>query len=210
MNYFELLAIVVILCDIALCATGRLRVLIRCAAIQGVALGLMAFTKHFSMETVLLAGATIIIKAVMFPYLLNRALEKSGAEHEPHPYVSYNLSLGVCAVLFGISAWLAGKLGGGELIMSAAFFSVFSGFFVLTARKSAFSQAIGYLVLEGGIYAFGMTLPSGSPAPVELGLLLDIFMAAFIIGLMLYHISREFEHTDMAQIAFLSEAEDYD
>lgn len=210
MNWVELLAVFVILCDIALCATGRLRVLIRAAAAQGIALGLMALARHLSVETVILAGATIGIKAFMFPYLLLRAVDKSGAEHEPKPYISYNLSLGVCAGLFAISALLSAKLGHGEPLLTAAFLSVFSGFFVMTARKSAFAQAIGYLVLEGGIYAFGLTLPTGSPAPVELGLLLDIFMAAFIIGLMLYHISREFEHTDMAKIASLSEAEDYD
>ncbi|MDD4004507.1 MAG: hypothetical protein PHW69_04805 [Elusimicrobiaceae bacterium] len=210
MNPFELLAILVILCDIALCATGRLRVLIRAAAVQGAALGLLPLARHISSETILLVCATIGIKAFLFPYLLLRALEKSGAEREPKPYISYNLSLGICAALFAVSAWLAAALDGGEPLMTAAFFSVFSGFFVMTARKSAFSQAIGYLVLEGGIYAFGMTLPGGSPAPVELGLLLDILMAAFIIGLMLYNISREFAHADMARISFLSEAEDYD
>ncbi|MDD2773949.1 MAG: hypothetical protein PHP45_09690 [Elusimicrobiales bacterium] len=209
MNYFELLAVIVILCDVALCAASRLRAMIRAAAVQGAALGLLAFIKPVTWEIVLLSAATIAIKAVLFPWLLNIAREKSKAD-EPAPYVGYNFSFAICAAMFGVSVWLSHRLDVATTLMAGAFFTVLAGFFVIVSRKSAFSQAIGYLVLEGGVYAFGMAMPNEAPALVELGLLLDVFMAVFIMGIMVYHISREFEHADMAKIAFLSDLEDYD
>ena len=211
MDWIEFLAIIVMLGCVALCATGRLRALIRTAALQGVALGLLAFSKSFSIETVTLAVATIAIKAVLFPYLLNRALEHSSAANEPKPYVSYNMSLAVCAGMLGVAAWLSGRLsGGGDILLTAAFFTVLTGFFILVSRKSAYAQAIGYLVLEGGIYLCAMAMRQASPLLVELGLLLDVLMAVFILGIMIYQISNEFEHADMARLSQLNDAEDYD
>ena len=81
---------------------------------------------------------------------------------------------------------------------------------IIVARRTALAQTVGYLVLEGGIYAFGLLLAHDSPLAVELALLLDIFIAVFIMGIMTYHINREFEHTDMGGIAFLKDTEDYD
>jgi hydrogenase-4 component E len=217
MDFMELLSIIVMLCCVMLCATGRLKSLIRAAATQGAALGLLAFSKSFSVETCALAAATILVKAVVFPYLLNRALEHSPAAqenasalNEPKPYVGYNLSLAVCALMLGLAAWLSARLSSGDLLLTAAFFTILTGFFLLVSRKSAYMQAIGYLVLEGGIYLCAMGLRQASPLLVELGLMLDVLMAVFIMGLMIYQISNEFDHADIARLSNLSDAEDYD
>jgi hydrogenase-4 component E len=60
-------------------------------------------------------------------------------------------------------------------------------------------------VLENGVYAFGTTISSEQPWLVEMGVLLDVFVAVFIMGIMIFHISREFDHIDTHRLARLSD-----
>jgi len=62
------------------------------------------------------------------------------------------------------------------------------------------TQVLGYLVLENGIYVFGASIATIQPVLVELGILLDAFVAVFVMGIAIYHINREFEHTDVDRL----------
>ena len=208
----ELLLILLLLTDIALCSTGRLRVLIRVAAWQGFLLGLLTFGKPFSFHTALLALVTIAIKAIIFPYILSRAVKKSGTLSEPKPYVGYNLSIVICAAMLGLCVLAADRMPPGQWQLGAAtaFFTMFTGLFIIISRKTAFAQVIGYLSLEGGIYAFGLSLAQEMQVEVEMGLLLDVFAAIFIMGIVIYRISSEFDHADVARLDSLNDSEEYD
>jgi len=43
------------------------------------------------------------------------------------------------------------------------------------------------------------------PLLVELGVLLDVFVAVFVMGLLVFHINREFDHIDADQLDALKE-----
>ena len=43
------------------------------------------------------------------------------------------------------------------------------------------------------------------PLLVELGVLLDIFVAVFVMGIIVFHINREFDHIDSDQLSALRE-----
>ena len=59
-----------------------------------------------------------------------------------------------------------------SLIVPVAFFTIMSGLFLIVSRRKALTQVLGYLVLENGIYAFGVALVDKQPLLVELGWLL--------------------------------------
>jgi hydrogenase-4 component E len=65
------------------------------------------------------------------------------------------------------------------------------------------TQALGYLVMENGIYVAGMVLVPDSPLLVELGVLLDVVVGVFLMGIVIFHIHREFDHIDTDQLATL-------
>jgi len=50
--------------------------------------------------------------------------------------------------------------------------------------------------MENGIYAFGLSFAQQEPFLIELGTLLDVFMAVFVMGITIFHINREFNHID--------------
>ena len=91
------------------------------------------------------------------------------------------------------------------LIVPASFSTVFTGFLLLVARFKAITQAIGYLVLENGIFIFGLLLLEAMPFLVEIGVLLDLFVGIFVVSIIIHHINREFASLDTRRLASLKE-----
>jgi hydrogenase-4 component E len=63
----------------------------------------------------------------------------------------------------------------------------------------------GYLILENGIYLFGMLLIRTTPLIVEAGILLDLTVAVFVIGIVVDRIQREFDSLDTRKLTALHE-----
>jgi hydrogenase-4 component E len=61
--------------------------------------------------------------------------------------------------------------------------------------------------MENGIYAFGVALLLDQPVLVELGILLDVFVAVFVMGIAIFHISREFDHIDTRRLSSLADVQ---
>ena len=58
-------------------------------------------------------------------------------------------------------------------------------------------------MLENGVYLFGIGVVRGTPMLVELGVLLDVFVAVFVMGIAIFHINREFDHIDTDRLTVL-------
>ncbi len=71
---------------------------------------------------------------------------------------------------------------------SVALFTLMNGLYIIVSRKKPYAGA-GYLVLENGIYAFGMAVAYHQPLLIELGILLDVFVGVFVMGIAIFHIS---------------------
>jgi hydrogenase-4 component E len=91
------------------------------------------------------------------------------------------------------------------LFVPASIATLMTGFLILTTRKKAISQVIGYLVLENGIFIFGLLLAEAMPFMVEAGALLDLLVGIFVMGIVINHISREFSTVDTSRLQTLRE-----
>lgn len=202
----------VILVDFMLLASSRMSTCIRQVAIQGLLLGLLALAEHAGWgapgRVWLLAVGSIGVKAVFFPWFLRRALRGANVSREIEPFVGYTASILLGVVMLGISLWIGTRLPApgqeaSPLLVPVALFTTLVGLFLIVARRKALTQVLGYLVLENGIYLFGLTLAEDAPLTVELGVLLDAFVAVFIMGIMIYQINREFDHIDADRLTSL-------
>jgi hydrogenase-4 component E len=186
-------------------------VVIRITAAQGVILGLLTLSADvgdLSLYAVGLALASIVIKGVIFPGLLARALREAGSRREVEPFVGYTMSVFAGLAALGVSLWLGARLplptpALSPLVVPLAFFTILSGLFLIVSRRTALTQVQGYLVLENGVYAFGVAMAQEMPLSVELGILLDIFVGVFVMGIIIFHISREFDHIDTDRLTSL-------
>jgi len=211
-EWVEITLVLSALMSMALLATSRLGTCIRLVAAQGAIVGVLPVLlgSQVTMHTAFLAVSTIALKGMVFPRVLQRTLRDGSVRREVEPYCGYGVS-----VLFGLltlaaSFWLSSRLplpGGGEssLIAPISFFNIAIGMFVIVSRHKALTQVLGYLVMENGIYSFGMALAIEQPILVEMGVLLDVFVAVFVMGITIFHISREFDDIDVNRLATLSE-----
>jgi hydrogenase-4 component E len=92
------------------------------------------------------------------------------------------------------------------LLVPAAMFTALTGLFVIVGRRSAIVQALGYLAMENGIAAFGMAIAEQEPLLVEMGTLLDAFVAVFVMGITIFHINREFDSIDAVRLSTLKDS----
>jgi hydrogenase-4 component E len=203
----------VALTNLRLLGASRLGASIRTVAVQGILLGLLALLAHRSALTlpvVVVAVGGMTVKGVVFPWLLFRALRTAEVEREIEPFVGPVASLLAGVAGLGVSFWLAGRLpvpdaGRSSLLVGVALFSILAGLFLIVTRKKAVSQVLGFLVMENGIYTFGVGLVRESPLLVELGVLLDVFVAVFVMGITIFHISREFDHINTHELTNLKD-----
>jgi hydrogenase-4 component E len=212
MSIVPAILVVVLSLNFFVLGTSRLRSVINVSAVQGFALGILAMLvhEHISWETVLVALGAAIIKGLLIPSMLQKAMRDASIRREVEPLVGYATSLVLGAIATGLSLVFAQTLPlapqhQGSLLIPAALSTVLCGFIVLTTRRKAILQVVGYLMLENGIYIMGLTLLEAIPFLVEVGVLLDLFVAIFVMGIIINKISREFSTLDTAKLSALKE-----
>jgi len=193
-------------------ASSRLPSVIRAAALQGMVLGSLPLLleEQFQWLVVVVAGGTIVIKGFVIPSLLRRALRAANIDREVEPLLGFvpSLLLGAAAIIGAAALGSALPLlpeHSKTLLVPGAFATVVSGFILLIARAKAISQVCGYLILENGIYIFGLLLINSTPLLVEAGILLDLTVAVFVIGIIVDRIQREFDTLDTRKLTTLRE-----
>jgi hydrogenase-4 component E len=131
-------------------------------------------------------------------------VRESSARRDAGGFVRPGTSLVIGLGLLGVSFWLGRRLplehAAHVFALSVGFFGLFSGVFLIVARRTALMQALGYLVLENGIYLVGATLVAHTPFLLEVGLLLDVVLAVLVMGATIFRMNRELEHMDTEQL----------
>jgi hydrogenase-4 component E len=204
--------VLVLLANFFVLGTSRLRAIINATALQGVLLGSLAILVHheLSLRPVLVAVGTTIIKAVVIPWMLARAMREAAIRREVEPFIGYIPSLVLGAVGTGLAMLFAGTLPlapqhVGSLLIPTSLSTVITGFILLTTRRKAITQVAGYLVLENGIFIMGLSLIEAIPFFVEVGVLLDLFVAIFVMGIIILQINREFASLDTTRLSSLKD-----
>ena len=193
-------------------ASSRLPSVIRAAAFQGMVLGVLPLLLEakFHWLVIAVAAGTITVKGFVIPGLLRRALRAAKIDREVEPLIGFvpSLLLGAAAIIGAAALGNALPLRHEDaqtLLVPGAFATVVCGFILLMARAKAISQVCGYLILENGIYLFGMLLINSTPLIVEAGILLDLTVAIFVIGIIVDRIQREFDSLDTRKLTKLRE-----
>lgn len=210
-SFAELVLFLIVATDFAVLATSRLSACIRAIAAQGLLLGVLPLLIHreLSLHAVALALGTVAIKAAVLPWFLRWAIREASVRREVEPLIGYMASmlLGAAglAIAFAVATVLPLRSGETELLVPVALVTVMIGLLVLTSRSKAITQVVGYLMLENGIYLFGLTQSERVPFLAEVGVLLDLFVAVFIMGIVVFHINREFDSISAANLTELHE-----
>jgi hydrogenase-4 component E len=204
--------VLVLLLNFFVLGTSRIDAVITGAALQGAVLGVLALVMHGISEPLpaIVAVATVVLKGVVIPAMLRRAMRDAAVRREIEPIIDFIPSLLACAAATGLAVAFARTLPlaskhVGSLLVPASLATVLSGFIVLATRRKAITQAAGYLMLENGVFILGLGLLDAIPFVVEAGVLLDLFVAIFVMGIIIYRINQAFASLDTARLSNLKE-----
>jgi hydrogenase-4 component E len=192
--------------------SSRLPSVIRAVAVQGMVLGVipLLMEAQFDWRVAAVALVTVAVKGFFIPSLLTRAMRTANIDREVEPFIGF-----VPSLLLGAAGTIAAVAGGrvlpllpehaGTLLVPGALASVLTGFVLLIGRAKAISQVCGYLILENGIYLAGLLLIRSTPLLVESGILLDLTVGIFVIGIIVDRIQRAFDSLDTRKLTVLRE-----
>ena len=209
----DLILLFVLLTNLSLLGSTRVAYYIRLVAAQGVVLGLLPILTAgdaFHIRMLLLAAGVFLLKGFVFPRLLFRSMRTASVRHESMLVLGQSASVVLGVVIVVASFWMTADLelplpmaDGSGLVLPVALATLLSGLLMIVSRRLALSQVVGYLVLENGVFIFGVALAREEPLLVEMGILLDVLVAVLVMGIAVFHISRTFDHIDVEQLSQL-------
>ena len=78
---------------------------------------------------------------------------------------------------------------------------------LITIKHKIISNVIEFITMENGIFLLSLSVAKEMPMLVNLGVLLDVFIAVYILGLFVNEINKEFKDLE---VSHLSELKDYE
>ena len=200
-SWVDVICIIVVFLSLVILSNSRVTAMIRVFAVQSFALGLLPFFLHISGmsgRVIMISLVTIVLKAALVPFILFWAMRHVSMRSEIKPILGFGASIILGAIVIAGAFWvsLSLKLPGkpvSDLILPCSLSTVLLGFMIMVTRTRAVTQVLGYLILENGIFLFAISLFDEMPALIEMGVLLDIFVAVFIMAIVVNHINEEFE-----------------
>jgi len=207
------LAALVLLTAFGMLAQRRMVGLIHLFTWQGLFLsistavvGYVAGQHHLYISSLL----TLSLKVFLLPYILHVLVRRLKIHREIETIVNIPLTMfiGVAIVIFSYHLTAPVR----ELstlvtrsVLAIALATVMIGLLMMITRRHAVTQIIGFLAMENGLFFAATSATYGMPLVVELGVALDILIAAFIFGIFFFHIHTTFDSLDVNQMAKLRE-----
>jgi hydrogenase-4 component E len=207
-----LCAAVLLLCAVLIVWRRSLHGQIRLLAAQGWGLGvLVAVLGNHEGDGQLMIDAVLMLalQGNDLPRVLTRAtVTDNGDLREETPLINTTASLILVALLMML-AYLVSRpvqaLGSTPPVaavpvgMAVTLF----GFLVLSTRRHAVSQLIGFLLLDNGIGTIAFLTAGGVPLVVELGVSLDVLLVVLILQVLTSRIRAEFGGADLDDLTEL-------
>lgn len=153
---------------------------------------------------------TLTFKVILLPYILYALMKKLKIRREIESMVNIpgTMLIGIALVIFSYHltspiTHLSNLVTRSTLAVALA--TVMLGLLMMVTRSHAVTQIIGFLAMENGLFFAATSATYGMPMVVELGVALDLLIAALIFGIFFFHISTTFDSLDVAQMAKLKE-----
>ncbi len=209
----QTLAAALLLISFAMLAERRSRRLVTLLIWQGAVLVtstlLVAATTHLP-HLFFSAALTLVLKVGVLPWILLRLMRRLGIERDNEPLVNVPtlmlVGLGLVIFAFGLAqpiTALATTVMRHTLGIALAV--ILLALLMILARRKAFTQVIGFLALENGLFFAATTTTYGMPMVVELGIALDVLVGVFIFGVFFFHIREQFDSLDLHHLESLKE-----
>jgi len=198
---------IILLCAFSLLSQRRLSAMITLYQVQAVTLSAAAFWQGFAQgqgDLYLTGLITLIIKALFLPIGLRRIVQRFNLIRAVETAMPIGLSMILGVGLIGVAVLVvlpvtlnAVSLTREDLAISLSV--VLLGLLVMTTRRTAIAQVIGFLSTENGLVLAATGMP-GMPFVAELSVALLVLLAFLVMGVFLLRIREHFDTLDLSGI----------
>jgi hydrogenase-4 component E len=151
-----------------------------------------------------IAGITLTVKAIVLPWVLHGVVRRMNVRREIEPVIPEAATLALAVVVIVMSFHLSASLGpvrqaitGNALPVGIAL--TLTGVLVMATRKTALTQMVGLFASENGIFFTAMAVTQGMPLIIEIGVILDVILAALVMAIMVLRV-RSTVDADIADL----------
>ncbi|MBI3045025.1 MAG: formate hydrogenlyase [Betaproteobacteria bacterium] len=151
-----------------------------------------------------IAGVTLGVKAIALPWVLLWVVRRMNVRREVEPVIPVAATLALAVMVVVMSFHLSTSLGpvrqaitGNALPVGIAL--TLLGVLVMATRKTALHQMVGLFASENGIFFTAMAVTQGMPLIIEIGVILDVILAALVMAIMVLRV-RSTVDADIASL----------
>ena len=201
-----------------LSTTSRLKAHVNALIVQGILLFLICATefKHTPWYIVLfLTIETLLVKAILIPIFLNKVVKKTHSNRDTDANIAHFYCLLISSViLFGGFMLSVVEIPSLSLInpmcFGIALSTIIISLWLITIKHKILSNVIEFITMENGIFLLSLSVAKEMPILVNIGVLLDVFIAIYILGLFVSQINKELGDMEVAHLSDLKDFEDND
>ena len=155
---------------------------------------------------------TLIVKALIIPLFLKKVVKITHIHRDTDANIPHFYCLFISSIILFIGFLVANVDVPAFKLVSPMYFGVsgaviITSLWLITIKHKVLSNVIGFITMENGIFLLSLSVAKEMPVIVNLGVLLDLFIAVFILGMLVKEINNEFEDLE---ISHLSELKDYE
>lgn len=190
---------------------NRLMTYLSLLSIQGLLLFGVALLELRDMNMLNLAFIlleTVIVKAVAIPVFIRHVIKKNCIKREAEPFVPYFVSLIVTTLIIVVAFVLSTVIDTPNLNRThfvVALSALFGGLFFIVSRKKIITHVICYVLIENGVFILSMAVGNEMPMLVNLGVLLDVFVSVFLLGIFINKVGNVINDGDVNQLSSIKD-----
>ena len=184
----------------------RLLTYIKILAFQGILLFGIAFIELIQINALNLAFIlleTIVFKALVIPLFLNYVMKKNRITRDAEPFLSNFASLIIITLIIIATFILSNAIDDSQIskiFFVVAISTLFTGLYLIVTRHKIITHVMGYLIIENGVFILSLAVGNEMPMLVNLGILLDIFVSVFLLGIFVNRIGDVLHDVDVDQL----------
>mgnify|MGYP003571281607 CR=1 FL=1 len=147
---------------------------------------------------------TVIVKAIAVPLFIRYVIKRNQIKREAEPFVPYFISLIVTTLIIVIAFILSTMVDTPSINRTyfvVALSAVFSGLFFIATRKKIITHVICYALIENGVFILSLAVGNEMPLLVNLGVLLDVFISIFLLGIFINKIGNVISEGNVAELS---------
>ena len=198
-----------------LAATSRIIAHIRILIVQGILLFLICCCgmEHTNLlNLVFLVVETLIVKSIIIPWFLYKVLKKTHSNRDvaaniPHFYCLVISSLILLGGFLISNYYISSMKMISPMYFGVSAATIIISLWLITIKHKIISNVIEFITMENGIFLLSLSVAKEMPMLVNMGVLLDVFIAVYILGLFVNEINKEFKDLE---VSHLSDLKDYE